>query len=60
MNKVISREYVDKNYVHKDVIRNLLEEVYTDKGVGFELDYDEKPGAIRVLKILLEETKECQ
>ena len=54
-NKVISKEYVDKNYVHKDVIRELKEEVYTDEGIGFELDYDEKPGAIAVLNKLLED-----
>jgi len=24
MNKVISREYVEKNYIHKDVIREIL------------------------------------
>lgn len=25
MNKVISREYVEQNYIHKDVIREILE-----------------------------------
>ena len=55
MNKVISREYVEKNYVHKDIIRKLKEEVYTDKGIGFELDRDEKSGAIRALNKLLED-----
>ena len=54
-NKVIAKEYVDKNYIHKDVIRELKEEVYTDEGIGFELDYDEKPGAIAVLNKLLED-----
>lgn len=24
MNKVISREYVEKNYIHKDIIRRLI------------------------------------
>ena len=24
MNKVISREYVEKNYIHKDVIKEIL------------------------------------
>ena len=26
MNKVISREYVEKNYIHKDVIRKVIDE----------------------------------
>lgn len=28
MNKVISREYVEKNYIHKDIIRKHLEKQY--------------------------------
>lgn len=27
MNKVISREYVEKNYVHKDIIKKRYEEL---------------------------------
>lgn len=27
MNKVISREYVEKNFIHKDVIRNKIQEL---------------------------------
>lgn len=27
MNKVISREYVEKNYIHKDKIRNTLKQL---------------------------------
>lgn len=27
MNPVISREYVEKNYIHKDVIRNKIKEL---------------------------------
>lgn len=26
MNKVISREYVEKNYIHKDILKTILEE----------------------------------
>lgn len=26
MNKVISREYVEKNYIHKDVLREILKD----------------------------------
>lgn len=28
MNKVISREYVEKNYVHKDKLKALLEKIH--------------------------------
>ena len=28
MNKVISREYVEQNYIHKDVIREMLKDIY--------------------------------
>ena len=38
MNKVISREYVEKNYIHKDKIRLLLNDyIYGD---AFELADD--------------------
>ena len=35
-NKVIAKEYVDKNYIHKDVIRNLkkrIQKIYDDSPV---------------------------
>ncbi len=41
--------------IPKKKIENLLKEVYIDEGIGYELDKDEKPGAITVLKQLLEE-----
>ena len=34
-NKVIAKEYVDKNYIHKDVIRNLKKRI--------QKIYDESP-----------------
>lgn len=27
-NKVIAKEYVDKNYVHKDKVKEVLEDIY--------------------------------
>lgn len=45
MNKVISREYVEKNYIHKDIIKDLklerefyLQQIYED----FENDIEWK------------------
>ena len=35
-NKVIAKEYIDKNYIHKDVIRNLkkrIQKIYDDSPV---------------------------
>lgn len=29
-NKVISKEYVDKNYIHKDVIKKIRAEMYVE------------------------------
>ena len=56
MNKVISREYVDKNYIHKDIIRDLklerefyLQQAYED----FENDIEWK-----TYNKILEETKD--
>ena len=36
-NKVISKEYVDKNYIHKDVLIDML------RSIEFELQ--QRPGA---------------
>ena len=47
--------YTIQNSILKKKIEDLLEEVYTDEGIGYELDKDEKPGAVRVLKKLLED-----
>ena len=44
-----------KNSIPTKKIEYLLEEVYTDEGIGYELDKDEKPGAVRVLRNLLED-----
>ncbi len=43
------------NFIPKKKIEDILEEVYTDEGMGYELDKDEKTGAVRVLRKLLEE-----
>ena len=42
MNKVISREYVEKNYIHKDVIREHLksvEKVYEKEMQPYQREY---------------------
>lgn len=48
MNKVIAKEYVDKNYIHKDVIREILQETeeqikefdkYVKESTGEEKQY---------------------
>lgn len=54
-NKVIAKEYVDKNYVHKDVIRR-----YLDIAIKYNelnpYDLSETNGrVIRVLKEILED-----
>ena len=47
-NKVIAKEYVDKNYVHKDVIREILKKYAntevddTDKIIAFYREIKEK------------------
>jgi len=58
MNKVISREYVEKNYIRKDVIKKLID------SNGFEV-YTRDYGNIDVIDIdslyeLLEGTKDEQ
>lgn len=58
MNKVISREYVEKNYIHKDVIKKLID------SNGFEV-YTRDYGNIAVVDIdslyeLLEDTEDEQ
>ena len=57
MNKVISREYVEKNYIHKDVIRDMkierefyLQQCYEE----FENDIEWK-----ILNKILEETEDA-
>lgn len=35
MNKVISREYVEKNYIHKDIIRKILKK-YEKKEITYK------------------------
>ena len=54
------RRYKEKlqNSIPKKRVEDLLEEVYTDEGIGYELDKDEKSGAIRALKQLLEKPNE--
>lgn len=47
-----------KESIPKKKIENLLKEVYTDEGIGYELDKDEKSGAVRVLRELLEDKYE--
>lgn len=58
MNKVISREYVEKNYIRKDVIKKLID------SNGFEV-YTRDYGNIDVIDIdslyeLLEDTEDEQ
>lgn len=54
-NKVISKEYVDKNYVHKDVIRRYLEIAIKYNELN-PYDLSETNGrVIRVLKEILED-----
>lgn len=53
MNKVISREYVEKNYIHKDTLKAILEEygkkpMYEENVVSF----------YKTLEKLLEETED--
>ena len=46
---------LQENCIPTKKIENLLEEVYTDEGIGYELDKDEKPGAVRALRKILED-----
>lgn len=71
MNKVISREYVEKNYIHKDKIKEKIEEVEIELE-NYEADkinvfsgqtYMEKfklLGKLYILKELLEDTEDEQ
>lgn len=36
MNKVISREYIEKNYIHKDIIRKILKK-YEKKEITYKI-----------------------
>ena len=61
-NKVISTEYVKKNFIYKDKIRKKIEEIdNTGLNIGNEqLNYQmklEDNAKIQVLKELLEETE---
>lgn len=65
MNKVISREYVEKNYIHKDVIRRELEilkdaENNLNKGIGnwHPDEITDLYAKITILEKILEETKD--
>ena len=63
MNKVISREYVEKNYIHKDTIKKLLkraEKEYENSGESTEYNVHKNYlyHRIGILKELLEETKD--
>lgn len=52
MNKVISREYVEKNYIHKDKMRKLIQDkAYLDT-------YNFKTIAVKDIEEFLEETKD--
>lgn len=53
MNKVIIKEYVEKNYIHKDVIRKILE-TYEKK----EITYKNVVKFYETLKKQVEETKD--
>ena len=50
MNKVISREYVEKNYVHKNKIKEKIKELEENR--QFEM-IDFTTGKINILKELL-------
>ena len=56
-NKVIAKEYVDKNYIHKDKIREKIDEIDGEVNIADiprEL-YNRKEYAIEVLIELLED-----
>ena len=50
MNKVISREYVEKNYIHKDKIREKIKKIDIEHNFTYTGEY-----ATKVLQELLEE-----
>lgn len=54
MNKVISREYVEKNYIHKDIIRELK----TEREFYLQQNYEDFENDIewRTLNKILEGT----
>ena len=57
-NKVIAKEYVDKNYVHKDVIRDKMQKLYDKarKEEGYIYNHiDEYYYCTEVLQELLED-----
>lgn len=61
MNPVISREYVAKNYIHKDKIREKIKETRFDIEVMFrkcETIPQKMWDKIKVLEELLEETED--
>lgn len=55
MNKVISREYVEKNYIHKDILNKVLEK-YACKSLEDYIVIE----FYQELKKLVEETKDEQ
>lgn len=58
MNKVISREYVEKNYIHRNVIEKHLKIAIENNELN-PYDLSETNGkVIRCLKLILEETKD--
>lgn len=59
MNKVISREYVEKNYIHKDIIKEKLEKIEENLTEQPEIICEFEDWAqYHILKELLEETKD--
>lgn len=56
MNKVISREYVEKNYIHKDKIRNALKQLLEmrSKENVYAWQFEDM-----LLNLLQEETKDA-
>jgi hypothetical protein len=56
MNKVISREYVEKNYIHKDKIRNTLKQLLEmrSKENVYAWQFEDM-----LLNLLQEETKDA-
>lgn len=63
MNKVISREYVEKNYIHKDKVRNKINELiqaYEDSKDEYgESEYYFPDYTIQKLEELLEGTEDA-
>lgn len=66
MNKVISREYVEKNYIHKDALKKILENlelpniIVGGRSSGKTLEFGKKLGKVELIRELLkEETKDA-